>query len=106
MKSATGGCFVVIVIFLIFLSGAGTKWSIGSLGMPEPIIDANGRYPNGSMVDPINRSLVASGYYQQAAWALTLLVAAVFLRLAILIRQTNRLKRRYIEVLQRGRRAA
>jgi hypothetical protein len=106
MKSPAGlaGCLVFAAIIMIFLSGFGSRWAFGRLGLPEPIIDARGRYPDGSMVDPVNQALVASGYHQEASWALVLLVVSVFARLAILIRQRNRVWREYQEVQQRARR--
>lgn len=95
------GCVVFVAIIVIFISHHGSRWEVGRLGMPEPIIGPDGRYPDGVVVDPINRAAVASGRYQEVAWSLFLAVVVIFAWMVWEAVQTRRLWREYLDILRR-----
>jgi hypothetical protein len=93
------GCALFVALVAYFASKQGGQWEFGRLGMPEPVFDVNGRHPDGTFVDPVNRALVESGHFQEAMWGLALVVVCIWLWVVWLAMATKRSWREYQEVL-------
>lgn len=97
------GYVLLLAVIVFTIATKGDRWEFGRLGMPEPVFDAVGRHPDGSFVDPVNRALVESGWYQEVVLALVAFNASLLTWLAVSIFRTARENRKDREKLRRYR---
>ncbi len=102
MKTAIAGYVLLAVTIGVFIARRGTHWTWGRLGMPEPILDANGVAVDG-IPDPVNHLLIRTGYYQEMMWCVVAVVAGLFVLLVREIVRSSPAGRAGLEALREFR---
>lgn len=95
------GCVAFVGLVIVLAGQRGARWDFGRRGLPEPIVGADGRYPDGTLVDPINRALVESGRHHEVLCALAALIGSWLVWLVYSIWSDERQRRRLLALDER-----